>query len=146
MQLADAEATEAAGALLGGRILSGDVVAISGPLGAGKTCFARGLIRAMGFDGDVPSPTFGLVMPYAPPDVRVPLWHVDLYRLESLDEIRELGLDDARADTILVIEWPERMGSLLWPDALRIDLRVEGDGRCLTATIPPSWDGRWPFK
>ena len=146
MRLADADATEAAGALLGGQITLGDVVAISGPLGAGKTCFARGLIRALGFDGDVPSPTFGIVIPYAPPDVRLPLWHVDLYRLDAMEEISELGLDDARADAVVIIEWPERMGPALWPDALKIDLSIEGSGRRLTATVPASWDGRWPFK
>ena len=145
MWLADADATESAGALLGAQIEQGDVIAISGPLGAGKTCFTRGLIRAMGFDGDVPSPTFGIVIPYSPPDVRLPLWHVDLYRIETLNEVHELGLDDARADTVLVIEWPERLGSTLWLDALRIDLSVEGNGRRLTATVPPSWDARWPF-
>lgn len=146
MHLADAAATEGAGALLGAHVELGDVIAISGPLGAGKTCFTRGLIRAMGFHGDVPSPTFGIVIPYAPPDVRTLLWHVDLYRLERLDEIDELGLGDARADAALIIEWPERMGSALWPDALRIDLRVVGNGRCLTASVPPSWETRWPFK
>ena len=145
MWLADADATESAGSLLGAHIKPGDVIAISGPLGAGKTCFTRGVIRAMGFDGDVPSPTFGMVIPYAPPDVRLLLWHVDLYRLKTPDEIHELGLDDARSDTVLVIEWPERMGPALWLDALRIDLRVEGNGRRLTATVPPSWDARWPF-
>lgn len=146
MRLEDAAATEAAGAMVGGRILSGDVVALSGPLGAGKTCFARGLIRAMGFGGDVPSPTFGIVIPYATPDVCMPLWHVDLYRLETIDEVRELGLDDARADTVLIIEWPERMGPTLWVDALQIELNVDGHGRRLTASVPPSWDARWPFK
>lgn len=145
MHLADADATEAAGALIGRQIVHGDVIAISGPLGAGKTCFTRGLIRAMGFDGDVPSPTFGIVIPYAPPDVRLPLWHIDLYRIETLNDLQELGLDDARADTVLVIEWPERMGSALWLDALQIDLTLEGNGRRLTATVPPSWDARWPF-
>lgn len=146
MQLADPDATEAAGALLGACVEPGDVIAISGPLGAGKTCFTRGLIRAMGFVGDVPSPTFGIVIPYMPPDVRLPLWHIDLYRIDRGDEIDELGLDDARADTALVIEWPEKMGTALWRDALRVDLRIAGNGRCLTATVPPSWEARWPFK
>lgn len=145
MHLADADATAAAGALLGAHIQTGDIIAISGPLGAGKTCFTRGLIRALGFHGDVPSPTFGLVIPYAPPDVRLPLWHVDLYRVDSPSAFDELGLDDARADMVLVIEWPERMGSLLWDDALQIGLHVEGSGRRLTATVPPSWEARWPL-
>ncbi len=146
MWLADAMATEAAGARLGAVLRVGDVIALSGPLGAGKTCFTRGLIGALGFAGEVPSPTFGIVIPYAPPDVRVPIWHVDLYRLDDPDEMDELGLDDARADAALVIEWPERLGARLWADALSIELSVEGDGRRLTATVPPSWEARWPFR
>lgn len=145
MWLADEAATEAAGALLAAELRAGDVIALSGPLGAGKTCFTRGLIGALGFSGDVPSPSFGIVIPYAPPEVGIPLWHVDLYRIENPDDIDEFGLDDARADTVLVIEWPERLGERLWHDALRIDLSVESDGRRLTATIPPSWEARWPF-
>ncbi len=146
MWLCNAAATEAVGALLGAMIAPGDVVALSGALGAGKTCFARGLIGALGFAGDVPSPTFGIIMPYAPPEVRVPVWHVDLYRIDDLREVEELGLDDARTDAALVIEWPERLGDQLWPDALLIDLSVEEDGRRLTGKVPASWEARWPFR
>ena len=146
MWLADAMATQAIGARLGKVIGVGDVIALSGSLGAGKTCFTRGLLGALGFGGDVPSPTFGIVIPYAPPDVRVAVWHVDLYRLDDPGEVDELGLDDARGDAALVIEWPERLGDRLWPDALRIDLAIEGSGRRLTATVPPSWETRWPFR
>jgi tRNA threonylcarbamoyladenosine biosynthesis protein TsaE len=144
--LADPEATEAAGRALGDVMRAGDVVALSGPLGAGKTSFARGVIAALGFAGDVPSPTFGIVIPYSPPDVRMAVWHVDLYRMENVEELEELGLDDARSDAALVIEWPERMGARLWDDALRIDLAADGSGRRLTATVPPSWEARWPFR
>jgi tRNA threonylcarbamoyladenosine biosynthesis protein TsaE len=146
MWLADAKAIEEVGASLGAVITAGDVVALSGPLGAGKTCFTRGLIRAMGYAGDVPSPTFGIVVPYAPPDVRMPIWHIDLYRIEDPQDIDELGLNDARHDVALVIEWPERLGRALWSDALKIDLNIEDDGRRLTATVPPSWEARCPFR
>jgi tRNA threonylcarbamoyladenosine biosynthesis protein TsaE len=146
MWLADEAATEAAGALLGGLMQTGDVIALSGPLGAGKTCFARGLIGALGYAGDVPSPTFGIVIPYAPPEVRIPLWHVDLYRIDDPDDVEELGLDDARADAALVIEWSERLGSALWSDALQIELSVEANGRRLTAKVPASWKARCPFQ
>ncbi len=146
MFLADEAGTQAAGAMLGGIIHAGDVVALSGALGSGKTCFSRGLIGALGFAGDVPSPTFGIVIPYAPPEVRIPVWHVDLYRIDDPDDVAELGLDDARIDSALVIEWPERMGTAVWPDTLRIDLTVEGSGRRLTATVPTSWETRWPFQ
>ncbi len=136
----------AAGALIGAQLVVGDVVAMSGPLGAGKTCFTRGLIGALGYAGDVPSPTFGIVVPYAVPEVRIPVWHVDLYRIDNPDDIEELGLDDAHSDAALVIEWPERMGNALWPGALQIELSVENSGRRLTANVPSSWEARWPFQ
>ena len=144
--LADTPATEALGAALAGVLRAGDVVALSGPLGAGKTTFARGVLGALGLSGEAPSPSFSLVIAYEPPDVRLPLWHVDLYRIEEADEIDELGLDDARIDAALLIEWPERMGDGLWEDALRLSLHPEPTGgRRLTWTIPAAWDGRWPL-
>ena len=75
----------------------GDVITLSGPLGAGKTSIARGLLAALGLAGEAPSPTFAIVQPYAPPETRLPVMHVDLYRIEDPDEIEELGLDEARA-------------------------------------------------
>jgi tRNA threonylcarbamoyladenosine biosynthesis protein TsaE len=145
MYLADCQATETVGRRLADATRIGDVIALSGPLGAGKTSLARGLISGLGFLGDVPSPSFGIVIPYDIPDVRLPVWHVDLYRIEDFAELAELGLDDARADGVLLIEWPERMGERLWPDALRLDLGHEGGERRLTAAVPPPWEARWPF-
>ena len=143
--LADALETEKLGAALADRLRPGDVVALSGPLGAGKTTFARGVLAALGLSDDAPSPSFSLVIAYDPPDVRLPLWHVDLYRIEGAQEIEELGLDDARLDSALLIEWPERMGDRLWDDALRLSLQPEPTGgRRLTWTSPKAWDGRWP--
>jgi tRNA threonylcarbamoyladenosine biosynthesis protein TsaE len=142
--LPDAAATAAAGEALAAALRPGDVVALSGDLGAGKTTFARGLIQALGFDGEVPSPTFPIVIPYAPPELRLPLWHVDLYRIDDPEELEELGLDEARMDSALLIEWPERMGTLLWPDALRLTIERAGEGRRLTWTAPAAWEGRWP--
>jgi tRNA threonylcarbamoyladenosine biosynthesis protein TsaE len=142
--LPDADATMAVGRALAAVLRAGDVVALNGDLGAGKTTFARGLIHALGFEGDVPSPTFPIVIPYAPPEIGLPLWHVDLYRIEDPAELEELGLDEARMDSALLIEWPERMGTLLWPDALRLTIEREGDARRLTWTAPAAWEGRWP--
>ena len=142
--LPDAAATEQAGVALAALLRPGDVVALSGDLGAGKTTFARGLIQALGFAGDVPSPTFPIVIPYAPPEIALPLWHVDLYRIDDTQELEELGLDDARTDSALLIEWPERMGALLWPNALRLTFERDGNARRLTWTAPAAWEGRWP--
>ena len=123
----------------------GDYVALSGDLGAGKTTLARGLLQALGVDGEVPSPSFPIVIPYAPPELAIPLWHVDLYRIDDPEELFELGLDEARDDSALLIEWPERMGGMLWPDALRLTIERDGpDARRLTWETPAAWEGRWP--
>lgn len=143
MLLPAPEATEALGAAVSNIIRERDVIAMFGDLGAGKTTFARGLIRGLGFSGDVASPTFPIVQTYE--ELSVPLWHVDLYRIEEPGELAELALDDARSEVALLIEWPERLGSLLWPDALRLHLRAApGGARSLTAKVPPAWGGRWP--
>ena len=144
IRLPDAKATEELGAALASALRPGDVIALFGPLGAGKTTLARGLLRGLGHTGDVASPTFPIVQAYAPPDTRLPLWHVDLYRIEHVAELEEIGLDEARDEAALVIEWPERL-PFLWPDTLRLTLAVEPSGaRGLTAQVPPAWGARWP--
>ena len=144
IRLADAAATEAFGAALAPALRPGDVIALYGSLGAGKTTLARGLLRGLGHDGDVASPTFPIVQAYAPPDTRIPLWHVDLYRIENGSELDEIGLGEALGEAALVIEWPERL-PFLWPETLRLTLSTEpGGGRALTALVPPAWGARWP--
>jgi tRNA threonylcarbamoyladenosine biosynthesis protein TsaE len=133
---------------LGGRLAAlvrpGDVIALSGPLGAGKTSIARGLLAALELEGEAPSPSFAIVQPYAPPEVRLPVLHVDLYRIEDPAEAEELGLDDARSDSLLLVEWPERLGADAWADALWLTLEVTPDGaRELTARVPAAWKDRW---
>jgi tRNA threonylcarbamoyladenosine biosynthesis protein TsaE len=136
--------TEEAGARLGAMLRPGDVVALYGDLGAGKTTFARGMLRGLGFAGEVASPTFPIVIAYDPPDVRLPLWHADLYRIEDESEIEELALDEA-GEGALVIEWPERLGAALPRSALRIRLEtIAAGGRALTAEGAPAWGERWP--
>lgn len=125
--LADDTATTALGTCLARLLRGGDTILLDGPIGAGKTHLARALIRArLGRMEDVPSPTFTLVQTYdSDPDI----WHADLYRLTHPDEVLELGLDDAFATAICLIEWPDRLGPHLPPDALRLRLGTEGEGR-----------------
>ena len=143
MRLEGAAATEALGRRLGGEIRTGDAVALFGELGAGKTTLARGILAGLGHRGDVASPTFPIVIPYD--GLAVPAWHVDLYRIEGQAELRELALDEALEDGAVIVEWPARMGDALWPEALRLTLRRQGEGaRALTAQVPAAWEGRWP--
>lgn len=144
MNLADEEATGAFGAALAAQLKTGDVVALSGPLGVGKTALVRGLLAALGHEGEVPSPSFAIVQPYE--DLEPPVWHVDLFRLDDPSELEELGLESA-SDGVLLIEWPEKAGAGAWPEALRLTLDFADAGaRRLTASVPPSWQSRWPQK
>ena len=145
MELPDLAATEAVGVRLAALVRPGDVVTLSGPLGAGKTSVARGLLAALGLAGEAPSPSFAIVQPYDLPEVRLPVWHVDLYRLDDPREVDELGLEDDRGDGLLLVEWPERAGPGAWPEALALKLSIEPDGaRRLTWTVPEAWGDRWP--
>lgn len=142
MILADERETDELGARIAEALRPGDVVTLSGPLGVGKTALARGILAALGHQGDVPSPSFAIVQPYEELDPAV--WHVDLFRIEDAGELDELGLDSA-ADGVLIVEWPEKAGSRVWPQALGLSLDFdEGGARRLTAKVPPSWQSRWP--
>ncbi|WP_188236733.1 tRNA (adenosine(37)-N6)-threonylcarbamoyltransferase complex ATPase subunit type 1 TsaE [Sphingopyxis sp. LK2115] len=137
---------DAIGAAIGAALAPGDVVLLSGDLGAGKTTLARAMLKARGLAGEAPSPTFAIVQPYAPPEVDLPIAHVDLYRIEAPDELIELGLDDYLYDGALLIEWPDRLGGDGWVDALALTISGAGDARVLTATVPPAWEARWPLR
>lgn len=144
LRLATPDATERLGRQIGAVLRVGDVIALHGPLGAGKTTLARGILRGLGHRGEVPSPTFTLVQVYEPPLTRLPVWHVDLYRIENPEEIGELGLEEAGAEGAMLIEWPERL-TRPWPEALRLDLEPDRSGaRGLTAWVPAAWEARWP--
>src|SRR5262249_49915787 len=114
---------------------AGDVVCLSGPLGAGKTTLAQGIAEGLGVTEPVSSPTFTLVQEY---EGRLPVFHLDVYRLRSLDELWDLSYEDLRADGgVMLIEWPERIAPALPPDRLEIriahagqarDVEIEGQG------------------
>jgi len=121
LPLPNETATAALAAALAPRLQPGDAVLLEGPLGAGKTSFARALIRRLAGAGtEVPSPTFNLVLTYDIGDTT--LWHFDLYRIADRRELDELGLDDALADGISLIEWPDRLGPGGLPQALTLRL------------------------
>ena len=128
MSLPDERATDQLGATLAARLRTGDVVGLKGELGAGKTSLARAILRAAAEDAQliVPSPTFTLVEVYETP--RGSFWHFALYRLETPEQVFELGWEEALAEGILLVEWPERLGPLL-PKHLSVTLEVVGDGR-----------------
>ena len=108
-------------------LTKGDVLAITGELGAGKTTLARGIIQAEKGDIEVPSPTYTLVQIYDMKNFE--LWHCDMYRLETPKDAYELGLFDAFEDAVCVIEWPEKLGSLLPKKIYKIDLKFNNKGR-----------------
>ena len=118
--------TEALGAALWKTLRAPDCVLLEAPLGTGKTALARGVARAAGHAGEVPSPTYAIVQPY---ETDPPLYHLDLYRLSSAAELAELGLDDMLDAGVVLAEWPERAEGW-WPeDALHVEGSVLPDGR-----------------
>jgi tRNA threonylcarbamoyladenosine biosynthesis protein TsaE len=119
------QATLRLGERLGRAALPGDLILLRGDLGAGKTTFAQGIARGLGVTGAVNSPTFTLIKEYAG---RLSLYHVDLYRLDALEEIEALGIEDyLELGGVCVVEWADRADPL-WPaDRLRVDLRAEGE-------------------
>ena len=138
-KLCDESATMRLGAQLAPLLSAGDVVALSGGLGSGKTTLARGAISALcGEDQAIPSPTFTLVQTY---HAHIDLWHVDLYRLDEKREIAELGLLDALDVAALLVEWPEKMGADLPKTRLEIKLTPVDDFRARMAEIIAHGEG-----
>jgi tRNA threonylcarbamoyl adenosine modification protein YjeE len=127
--LADESATQRLGATLARALRPHDLVALEGDLGAGKTTLARAILRAASDDPAliVPSPTFTLVEVYDTP--KGAFWHFDLYRLEAPEQVFELGWEEALAEGIVLIEWPERLGALLPRPALTVTLSINGKAR-----------------
>jgi hypothetical protein len=136
--LLDEAATRALGAQIAAGLKIGDAVMLRGDLGAGKTVLARGILEALGVVETVPSPTFTLVQHYDTP--RLPVDHFDLYRLEAESELDQLGLEDALAGGVALIEWPEKAGSRLPEDALHVELQATGENSRRAKVYGPS---RW---
>src|SRR5690606_10098259 len=106
----------------------------------------RGILRGLGFTDDVPSPTFAIVQQYEPPEVRVPVAHVDFYRIEQPEEIQEVGLDDILMDGAIIAEWLGRMTDGFRGDELQITFEIENDNtRQLTWVAGTAWKDRWPI-
>ena len=141
MILKDEAATARLGAAVARVLRAGEAVCLSGPLGAGKSTLARGLVRALTTPGeDVPSPTFTLVQFYEGP--RLKIAHFDLYRLSNPDEAYEIGLDEALDEGAAVIEWPQRLEGRLPANRLDIDIALDGDARRAVIVAHGSFEGR----
>jgi tRNA threonylcarbamoyladenosine biosynthesis protein TsaE len=146
MVLPDPAATERLAAALAGKARRGDVILLSGDLGAGKTHFARAFINALAPQPEeVPSPTFTLVQTYEG-RAGLEIWHFDLYRLKSPDEAYELDIEEAFAEGISLIEWPDRLGGLKPREYLEIVLSIAADGATRHAILraTPQWAERLP--
>lgn len=138
---------ERLGAVIAEALRPGDVVALSGGLGVGKTTLARAIIAALGHAGEVPSPSFAIVELYDPPAVRLPVVHADFYRLERPEEAEEIGLDDYRQGAALIAEWPDHAGGFAHePGCLAIELEVAGNGRLAIVEPGSAWLERLPCK
>ncbi len=131
---------QAFGANLALRLAAGDVIALAGDLGAGKTTLARAIIQALCEAPEVPSPTYTLVQIYSAPEFEI--WHCDLYRIERASDILELGLLDVFDEVVSLIEWPQRMEDNLPKTALKINITFEGSGRALTLSGDDLWADR----
>ena len=145
LDLPDLAAMVAFGARIGEALRPGDVIALSGGLGAGKTTLARAILSALGYQGEVPSPTFTIIETYEPPALRLRVVHADFYRLDRPAEADELGLDDYREGAALIAEWPEHVGGFATePGCLSIALEIAGNGRRAIVEGGADWHGRMP--
>lgn len=148
-KLPDLAAMDRFGAEIAAALRAEDVVALEGGLGAGKTTLARAIIAALGFEGEVPSPTFTIIETYDAPPLSVRVVHADFYRLERPEEVLEIGLDDYREDAALIAEWPDHAGGFAHePGCLSIRLETApkdgGSGRIAIVKGGADWLGRMP--
>ena len=136
---------EAFGARIAAQLRAGDVVALTGDLGAGKTTLARAILLALGYEGEVPSPTFTIIETYDGPQMRLPAVHADFYRLDRQEDAHELGLDDYRDGAALIAEWPDKAGGFAQESqCLSIGLEFADEGRVAIVEGGTDWLGRMP--
>jgi tRNA threonylcarbamoyl adenosine modification protein YjeE len=138
LALPDLDATARLGGAIARGLRAGDVVALWGGLGAGKTTLGRAILRALGVVEDVPSPTFTIVQSYD--TTRLVVSHFDLYRIKHPREMQELGFDDALLDGAALVEWPERAPEALPTDALHVRLGLADGARTARLTGPARWE------
>nr|WP_137678615.1 tRNA (adenosine(37)-N6)-threonylcarbamoyltransferase complex ATPase subunit type 1 TsaE [Parerythrobacter lutipelagi] len=144
IELPDLPAMEEFGQRIAAGLQAGDVVALSGGLGAGKTTLSRAMLAALGYQSEVPSPTFTIIETYDPPAVKLPVVHADFYRLQSPAEAEEIGLDDYRDGAVLLAEWPENAGGFSHePGCLSVRLEIAGNGRIAIVEQGADWLTRW---
>ncbi|MEO7288694.1 MAG: tRNA (adenosine(37)-N6)-threonylcarbamoyltransferase complex ATPase subunit type 1 TsaE, partial [Jatrophihabitantaceae bacterium] len=141
--LVDVAATRALGARLAGAVRPGDLIVLSGPLGAGKTALTQGIGTGLGVRGNVVSPTFVIARAHA--GGRLPLVHVDAYRLGSLDEVDDLDLDVSVADSVTVVEWGSGLVEQLSDARLEIRLDRQADSETRELTLVPV-GGDWAAR
>lgn len=145
IDLPDLEAMRRLGTAIAEALRPGDVVALGGGLGAGKTTLARAIIAGLGHGGEVPSPSFAIIELYEPPTVRLPVVHADFYRLKQRSEAVEIGLDDYRQGAAMIAEWPEQAGGFSHePGCLAIMLEPADEGRIAIVEAGVDWLGRTP--
>jgi len=143
LTLPDLNAVAALGRRIAAKLQPGDVVALSGDLGAGKTTLSRAILAAAGHVGEVPSPTFTIIETYARTDP--PIVHADFYRLDDPSELEEIGLEDYREGAALLAEWPDRAGGFAHePACLSVELENGGEGRRAIVEGGSAWHGRMP--
>jgi tRNA threonylcarbamoyladenosine biosynthesis protein TsaE len=144
LRAATAEETRSIGGAVSPLLSAGDAIALTGELGSGKTTFAQGIARGLGFDGHVVSPTFTLVREYRP--ARLPVIHADVYRLERIQDVLDLELEQSSEDGVLLVEWGDAVEALLPEGHLVVELAIDdpGDERTiLVRTEGRTWLPRW---
>ena len=145
IELPDLNAMADLGQRIAASLREGDVIALEGGLGAGKTTLARAILSGLGHEGEVPSPTFTIIETYDAPPLRVAVAHADFYRLDDPTEAIEIGLDDYREGAVLLAEWPDHAGGFAHEAAcLSILLETQGKGRVAVVKPGADWLGRMP--